>query len=118
MKFTSTSAVATIQRTAEITENHPVIRAQYFTRPTDVRVELLTVTFLWKDGKWKTQHPEVHGLVLKKDGTPGKQRHSRTVPDFYDVSRGAEPWPWAQEIIERLRPHGQALLASYHEEEV
>lgn len=118
MKVSTGDTHMKITRQFVITENHPVVPMAYSSPPKQVRIERGVINYVWKDGAWvvgSSFSVTVGGAVLKKDGTPGKNDHTRRAPDtFY-----REPaWPWLDEIIELLRPDGDLTMATLTEYEV
>lgn len=118
MKVSTGNAHAEIARQFVITENHPVVPMAYSSQPKQVRIERGVINYVWKDGAWIVSSPysvSVSGAVLKKDGTPGQNDHSRRGPDIY---YGEAAWPWLNDIIELLRPNGDLTMTTLREHEV
>ncbi len=114
MKVTSADAKATVIRYFTIDEDHPVVPFAYARPPRDVQVESgkITYTYAPERQRWAVRHItdlSVTGAVLKKDGTPGMQRHTRWPeaattlirPDEITLAAG---WKWLQSIADQLRP--------------
>lgn len=115
MKVSTQNTKIEIRRWFTIDEDHPVVPMAYARPPKEVRIERGYIDYQWKDGRWvcdSSWDVSVSGPVLKKDGTPSKNNHSRSAPHRYDTD--PEAWPWLDEIIDLLRPAGDVTLVALY----
>lgn len=117
MKISTERAVADITRTATIT-NGPLVPMAYSRTPKLVQVNHVAIQYRWNNGNWDIRSNysvTVSGYVLKKDGTPSKQTHRRSMPS---QRWDGETWPWAEKIIDLLRPTSNADTMDLTDHEV
>ncbi len=120
MKISTNSVRAVITRHFTIETDHPVVPMAYSTASRKVRIEGGTIRYTWADRAWVTGewNIDITGSVLKKDGTPGKSDHTRhpETAKGYSTFRNytpAEGWEWMGEIVDLLRPDGNATLTLF-----
>jgi hypothetical protein len=127
MKVTSGQDSQRITRRFTIEADQPVVAMAYSNPPKKVVIERGSIdyTFDSESGRWVAKDAwaiTVAGTVLKKDGTPSKNDHSRRAQEKY--LRGqreyipAEGWEWLQLIIDLLRPTGHVSMMTLNEAEV
>lgn len=120
MKVTSGNTNMRIKRRADITEGHPTIAMAYARPPKTVVVDHVEIEYTWKNGAWVVNSVfsvDISGVVLKKDGEPSKNRHSRHAPSTGGYDKEA-PAPWLDAIIDLLRPHGDLSMMVLRDAEV
>lgn len=110
MKVTSEK----ITRYFTIDDDRPVVHMAYSDPPKKVVIERghIDYTFDVDTGRWVAKDAwaiTVSGTVLKKDGTPSKNSHSRN---------GAQDWKWMGAIIDLLRPKGTVATMKLNGTEV
>lgn len=126
MKVSSTDSHAEIIRQFTITEGNPVVGMAYSNPPKLVVVERGAIRYTWQDGKWIVRNEwavKTVGTVLKKDGTPSKNTHSREGGTAANSWRNpeyvpAQDWKWIEPIIDLLRPNGDLSMMTLTESEV
>jgi hypothetical protein len=120
MKVTSGNTNMRIKRRADITEGHPTIAMAYARPPKTVVVDHVEIEYVYKNGDWVVDSVfsvDISGVVLKKDGEPSKNRHSRNAPSKSGYDK-EEPAPWLDEIVEILRPRGELSMVTLREHEL
>ena len=127
MKVTSGHDSRRITRRFTIEADQPVVAMAYSNPPKKVVIERgeINYTFDSEIGRWVAKDGwaiTVAGTVLKKDGTPSKNDHSRRAADKYFQGQSeyvpAEGWEWLQLIIDLLRPTGHVSMIILNEAEV
>lgn len=116
MKVTSGSTNMRIKRRVSITEDRPTVPMAYARPPKQVLVDHAEIEYVWKNGEWVVDSwvsVRVSGDVLKKDGEPSKNQHTRHAPDHRE-----EPWAWLDTIIDLLRPNGHLSMMVLKDSEV
>lgn len=100
-----------ITRRAEI-EDGPVVKVlgiAHHGKP--LKVERVGVVYAAVGGRWELWELELHGRLLKKDGTPGQVTATSHVVDPDFPHRPAERASrWMLDIVDRLRPAEGAPL--------
>lgn len=110
MKFTEKSKGVSFGRVLDI-EDGPIHTQAHSPTGRQFRVDQISVNYhLTKGGAWVVRVPygvRLTGTSLKKDGTPGANRHNRH-PETVDWRTNdlAEEYAWVQIVIDSLRPVG------------
>lgn len=124
MKVTSERLTVRAVRSATITDGQPTVHMAYSNPPKKVAIDHVNVTYTYADGRWDICSPsdvKVAGTVLKKDGSPSLNRHSRWPNGTgYGASKVVldEGWEWLQAIVDLLRPSGELSVMILNEAEV
>lgn len=86
----------------------PVLQQQTSFTGKRMRVEMITVRFASRNGRdWEVQGADLHGPVLKMDGTDSLNTASNHVMRYdLDSSRYA----WLRKLLDAIRPEGEIVL--------
>lgn len=103
----------TIKRSVTVTDG-PVVPQSYSSTGRRFRVERITITYKWINGRWVVDSQfsiDLVGTVLKKDGSDSLNTHCGH-PEYTDWKtrefRG--PYAFVQDVVDLIRPSGDVEM--------